>query len=77
MLAVNASLRSLCIGDDAFGDAGLVALAPGVAASASLAALDLEHKGVGDAGASALGAALAARSDAAPSSISTSRATPR
>ena len=62
MLATNATLRSLCVGDDAFGDAGLAALAPGVARSASLAALDLENKGVGDAGGEALGAALATAS---------------
>lgn len=58
MLAVNATIKSLCVGDQDFADAGLIALAPGLAASASLAAIDLENKGVGDEGARALGAAL-------------------
>ena len=67
-LAENTTLQSLCVGDDAFGDAGLAALAPGVAKSASLRSLDLENKGVGDAGAAALGDALAtARSGGCPS----------
>jgi Ran GTPase-activating protein (RanGAP) involved in mRNA processing and transport len=56
------------VGDDAFGDAGLAALAPGVAKSTSLRSLDLENKGIGDAGAAALGDALAtARSGGHPS----------
>ena len=62
------TLQSLCVGDDAFGDAGLAALAPGVAKSTSLRSLDLENKGIGDAGAAALGDALAtARSGGHPS----------
>jgi hypothetical protein len=55
MLAVNTTLTALCIGDPEFGDAGLLALTPGLAASASLASIDLENKGVGDVGAAALG----------------------
>ena len=58
MLAVNTSLRSLCIGDPEFGDEGLAALTRGIASSASLEAIDLENKGVGDEGAKALGEAL-------------------
>ena len=68
-LAVNETLKSLCIGDDAFGtatDAGdgvdgksaLEATLRGVAHSSSLELLDLEYKGVTDASAEALGKAL-------------------
>ena len=69
-LAVNETLKSLCIGDDAFGttidanDGGdgksaLEATLRGVAHSSSLELLDLEYKGVTDASADAIGKAMA------------------
>lgn len=58
MLAKNASLRRIGLGNADFGDEGLEALAPGIAASISLQAIDLEHKGIGVKGAAALAKAL-------------------
>lgn len=44
LLATTSTLKMLCLGDAAFGDAGLVALAPGLQANQSLTRLDLEGK---------------------------------
>ena len=73
MLAVNTALKSLCVGDPDFGDAGLKALTPGIEKSTSLASIDLENKGVGDAGAAALGAALASGGCKALTSVNLAR----
>jgi hypothetical protein len=43
-LAANAALRSVSIGDSSLGDAGLVAMADGLAANTGLTHLDCEHK---------------------------------
>lgn len=52
MLARNSVLTSLSVGDGHFGDAGVAALCPGLAATATLQRLDLEAKGITAAGAS-------------------------
>lgn len=44
LLAATSTLKMLCLGDAAFGDAGLAALAPGLQANQSLTRLDLESK---------------------------------
>lgn len=44
LLASTSTLKMLCLGDAAFGDAGLAALAPGLQANQSLTRLDLENK---------------------------------
>jgi hypothetical protein len=44
MLASNATLTSICIGDSSLGDEGVAALSKGLTASRSLQALDLEGK---------------------------------
>jgi hypothetical protein len=43
-LAANGALRSVSVGDSSFGDAGLAAMAGGLAANKGLTRLDLEHK---------------------------------
>lgn len=58
MLAVNTSLRSLCIGDEAFGDDALASLADGLGASCCLHLLDLENKNISSTGVQRLCAAL-------------------
>lgn len=44
MLGANVTLRALCVGDAAFGDDGLAALAPGLARNTALTHHDLENK---------------------------------
>lgn len=44
MLRLNRGLRSLCIGDSGFGDAGVAALVPGLSGNSTLERLDLEGK---------------------------------
>lgn len=52
MLSRNSTLTSLSMGDGRFGDAGIIALCPGLAVTATLRQLDLEAKGITEAGAS-------------------------
>lgn len=62
MLSCNSGLMALAVGDASFGDAGVAALCPGLAATATLQRLDLSAKGVTAAGAASLGRALAPNS---------------
>lgn len=59
-LACNSTLHTLSLGNTNFGDDGLKALAPGLAANKSLKHLDLEQKGITQAGCSHLATALSA-----------------
>jgi hypothetical protein len=58
MLAVNRTLRHLCVGDEDFGDEALLSLALGLGASCALQKLDLENRGISGAGVQALCAVL-------------------
>ncbi|TYZ59738.1 hypothetical protein PybrP1_009813 [[Pythium] brassicae (nom. inval.)] len=63
-VAANRALQLLCIGDDAFGDAGVHAVCDALARNpqSALQAWDLEHKSVTATGASTLGQLLATNS---------------
>lgn len=59
-IAVNKTLKHLCVGNDALGDDGVATLCAGIARNSSsvLQVWDLEHKSVSSAGAAALGKLL-------------------
>ncbi|DBA95992.1 hypothetical protein WJX77_007182 [Trebouxia sp. C0004] len=58
MLAANTSLVSICLGDDALGDAGVQELVDGVKQNSTLQKLDLENKGISSKGVASIAAAI-------------------
>ncbi|KAA6426274.1 MAG: hypothetical protein FRX49_03386 [Trebouxia sp. A1-2] len=58
MLAANTSLVSICLGDDALGDAGVLELVDGVKQNSTLQKVDLENKGISSKGADSIAAAI-------------------
>ncbi|KAL0055523.1 hypothetical protein WJX82_001476 [Trebouxia sp. C0006] len=58
MLAANTSLVSICLGDDALGDAGVQELVDGIKENSTLQKLDLENKGISSKGAASIAAAI-------------------
>jgi Ran GTPase-activating protein (RanGAP) involved in mRNA processing and transport len=59
MLQLNTTIRRLALGNRSFGDDGVTALCPGIAANGSLVTLHLESRGITAVGCKELGQALA------------------